>query len=90
MVRVHTLSLALGHISSQAFLSPWPSSPTHPFPPQAAGLGTALSDRSLRATLFAPTDRAFALLLAGLDVSAEDLLARPELLQKVRGWGGVG
>ncbi len=66
----------------------------YPPPHQAAGLGAALSDRSLRATLFAPTDRAFALLLADLDVSAEDLLARPELLQKVRlggcGWlGGV-
>ncbi|PRW20481.1 Nex18 symbiotically induced [Chlorella sorokiniana] len=50
---------------------------------QAAGLGAALSDRSLRATLFAPTDRAFALLLADLDMSAEQLLARPELLQKI-------
>lgn len=75
--------------------SPCLPSPTSLQPPdQAAGLGAALSDRSLRATLFAPTDRAFALLLADLDVSAEDLLARPELLQKVRlggcGWlGGV-
>ena len=44
----------------------------------------ALSDRSLQATVFAPTDDAFALALAELDLSAEQVLAQPALLQKVR------
>ncbi len=54
---------------------------------QAAGLAPALSDRSLQATVFAPTDAAFADALAALDVSAQELAAQPALLAAVRGLG---
>ncbi len=57
---------------------------------QAAGLAPALSDRSLQATVFAPTDAAFADALAALDVSAQELAAQPALLAAVRGRGWVG
>lgn len=68
-----------------ALLSRLPHAPNHPATPhaQAAGLAGALSDRSLQATVFAPTDDAFALLLAQLDLTAADLLKQPALLQKV-------
>lgn len=58
---------------------------------QAAGLAAALSDRSLKATVFAPTDAAFAAALEALGVTAEELLAQPELLAAVsRGVGLQG
>ncbi|KAL4424744.1 hypothetical protein ABPG77_000087 [Micractinium sp. CCAP 211/92] len=50
---------------------------------QAAGLAPALSDRSLQATVFAPTDAAFADALAALDVSAQELAAQPALLAAI-------
>ncbi|EFN52408.1 hypothetical protein CHLNCDRAFT_138882 [Chlorella variabilis] len=49
----------------------------------AAGLAPALSDRSLQATVFAPTDEAFATALEALDVTPAQLLAQPELLQAI-------
>jgi uncharacterized surface protein with fasciclin (FAS1) repeats len=52
---------------------------------QAAGLAPALSDRSLQATVFAPTDAAFATALDTLDVTPAQLLPQPELLQAVSG-----
>ncbi|KAL4422578.1 hypothetical protein ABPG75_008775 [Micractinium tetrahymenae] len=50
---------------------------------QAAGLAPALADRSLQATVFAPTDEAFAAALQGLGLTAQQLLAQPALLAAV-------
>ena len=56
---------------------------------QAAGLAGALSNPALQATVFAPTDDAFALALAQLGVTPEQLLAQPDLLAAVRCGAGV-
>lgn len=50
---------------------------------EAAGLAPVLSDRSLQATIFAPTDDAFLAALETLDLTAEELLAQPDLLGAV-------
>jgi uncharacterized surface protein with fasciclin (FAS1) repeats len=50
---------------------------------QAAGLGDALNDPSLVATVLAPTNAAFADLLAALGLTQEQLLANAELLKTV-------
>lgn len=49
----------------------------------AAGFKSVLNDPNFKGTVFAPTNEAFGLLLEDLGVSAEDLLANTELLQKV-------
>ena len=46
---------------------------------QASGLDAVLADEKRDFTVFAPTDAAFAALLADLDISAADLLASPDL-----------
>jgi uncharacterized surface protein with fasciclin (FAS1) repeats len=46
---------------------------------QASGLDAVLADESRDFTVFAPTDAAFATLLADLGISAADLLASPNL-----------
>jgi uncharacterized surface protein with fasciclin (FAS1) repeats len=46
---------------------------------QTAGLDTVLADASGKFTVFAPTDDAFAALLADLGISATDLLNSPDL-----------
>ena len=46
---------------------------------QASGLDDVLADEKRDFTVFAPTDEAFAALLADLDISAADLLASPNL-----------
>jgi uncharacterized surface protein with fasciclin (FAS1) repeats len=46
---------------------------------QASGLDDVLADENRDFTVFAPTDAAFAALLADLDISAADLLASPNL-----------
>jgi uncharacterized surface protein with fasciclin (FAS1) repeats len=46
---------------------------------QASGLDAVLADESRDFTVFAPTDAAFAALLADLGISAADLLASPNL-----------
>ncbi|PSC67952.1 Nex18 symbiotically induced [Micractinium conductrix] len=50
---------------------------------QAAGLAPALSDRSLQATVFAPTDKAFKDILKALGVTAAELLSKPDLLAAI-------
>lgn len=63
---------------------PAPSLPSPPLPPsQAAGLSGALSNPALQATVFAPTNDAFAKALARLGISASQLLARPDLVAAV-------
>jgi uncharacterized surface protein with fasciclin (FAS1) repeats len=46
---------------------------------QASGLDDVLADEKRDFTVFAPTDAAFAALLADLDISAAELLASPDL-----------
>lgn len=50
----------------------------------ALNLTDALSDGSLKATVFAPTDAAFTTALNALNMTAEELLADRALLTKVR------
>ena len=52
-----------------------------PCPPsQAAGLASTLSDPSLTATVFAPTDAAFSKALKALKLSSAEALSNPPLL----------
>lgn len=53
---------------------------------QAAGLVDELSDKSLEATILAPTDEAFVKLLTDLNTTAEELLASGEVLESVLGY----
>jgi Fasciclin domain len=48
---------------------------------QAAGLAGTLSNSSLTATIFAPTDTAFAALATKLGLTPSQLLASPDLAQ---------
>ncbi|KAL4422194.1 hypothetical protein ABPG77_006435 [Micractinium sp. CCAP 211/92] len=50
----------------------------------------ALSDPNLKATVFAPTDKAFTVLLKALGVSKKDLLANKELLNTVLKYHVIG
>ncbi|KAI3430298.1 hypothetical protein D9Q98_004894 [Chlorella vulgaris] len=50
---------------------------------QAAGLSSALSDRSLKATVFAPSDEAFEAALADLGMTSAQLLVDTEMLQAI-------
>ncbi|KAL4854803.1 hypothetical protein ACK3TF_004502 [Chlorella vulgaris] len=49
----------------------------------AAGLSSALSDRSLKATVFAPSDEAFEAALADLGMTSAQLLVDTEMLQAI-------
>ncbi|PSC71916.1 Nex18 symbiotically induced [Micractinium conductrix] len=50
---------------------------------EAAGLAPALGDKSLQATVFAPTDEAFEEILQALGITAADLLSKPDLLAAI-------
>ncbi|KAL4854787.1 F-box/WD repeat-containing protein 7 [Chlorella vulgaris] len=50
---------------------------------EAAGLSSALSDRSLKATVFAPSDEAFEAALADLGMTSAQLLVDTEMLQAI-------
>lgn len=56
---------------------------------QVTDFYTLLSDPELTGSLFAPTDSAFVNLLGALDITAEELLADTELLNKVETWAST-